>query len=268
MRVVRVDLDVRNLFDGPVENRPGRGASAPGRHRIGVARCLHPSGRKPVVGHEMQKRAVKLIDLAELRFAEARRALCDRLENRLRIRRRLADDAQDLARRRLLLECLGDVAIACLQFREQANVLDCDDRLIGEGRHELDLLVAEGVDPHLPQHDDAEQRIALQHGHGQQRAVSRQLLDLAALIAGLGQDVVPVDRPALLAGDSGYRTGTEGNRMIAQIVEHFRPRAVSRRKTQQLAVEPVDVAMLGAAQSRRAGDHRVEHRLQSQTPTG
>ncbi len=56
------------------------------------------------------------------------------------------DHAQDLARRRLLLERLGQVAVARLQLVEQAHVLDRDHRLVGERRHQLDLLVRERLD--------------------------------------------------------------------------------------------------------------------------
>ena len=45
----------------------------------------------------------------------------------------LADDAQDLARCRLLLERFREVAVARLQLLEQAGVLDGDHGLIGEG---------------------------------------------------------------------------------------------------------------------------------------
>ena len=37
-----------------------------------------------------------------------------------------------------------EVAVAGLELLEQADVLDGDDGLVGEGRHELDLLGANG----------------------------------------------------------------------------------------------------------------------------
>ena len=49
-----------------------------------------------------------------------------RVEDRLEIGRRAGDDAEDLARRRLLLQRL-------LGLVEQPHVLDRDDRLVGEG---------------------------------------------------------------------------------------------------------------------------------------
>ena len=63
------------------------------------------------------------------------RALGDRVEHRLHVGRRAADDAQDLGRRGLLLERL-------LGLVEQAHVLDRDHRLVGEGLQQRDLACA------------------------------------------------------------------------------------------------------------------------------
>ena len=54
------------------------------------------------------------------------------------------DDAQDLARRGLLLERLGQLAVPRLELLEQPYVLDRDHRLVGEGPEELDLALGEG----------------------------------------------------------------------------------------------------------------------------
>ena len=54
-----------------------------------------------------------------------------------------ADDAQHFRRRRLLLQRLGEVGRALAQLVEQPRILDGDDRLVGEGRDKLDLLVGE-----------------------------------------------------------------------------------------------------------------------------
>ena len=46
---------------------------------------------------------------------------------------RLANDPQDFGGRRLLLQSLGEIAVARLQFFEQAHVLHGDHRLVGKG---------------------------------------------------------------------------------------------------------------------------------------
>ena len=60
-------------------------------------------------------------------------ALDDGVEDRLHVRGRAADDAEHLGRRRLMLQGLPQFRIALLKFLEQADVLDGDHRLIGEG---------------------------------------------------------------------------------------------------------------------------------------
>src|SRR5262249_29710873 len=67
----------------------------------------------------------------------------DRVEYGLRIGLRLADHAQDLARGRLLLQGLGQIAVAHLQLFEEAGVLDGDDGLVGEGLEERNLRIGE-----------------------------------------------------------------------------------------------------------------------------
>ena len=74
------------------------------------------------------------------------RALDDGIENRLHVRRRAADDAEHLGRRRLMLQRFAQFCVALLDFLEQAHVLDRDHGLIGEGFEKCDLLFGEGPD--------------------------------------------------------------------------------------------------------------------------
>ena len=69
------------------------------------------------------------------------------LEHRLQLARRARDHAQHLGGRGLLLQRLGQLARARLHLVEQPHVLDRDHRLVGEGGHQLDLLVGERAAP-------------------------------------------------------------------------------------------------------------------------
>src|SRR5262249_50300238 len=69
-------------------------------------------------------------------FAQASRRLDQRIENRLQIECRAADDLEYVGGGGLLLEGFA-------QLVEQARVLDGDDGLSGEGLDELDLLIIE-----------------------------------------------------------------------------------------------------------------------------
>ena len=72
------------------------------------------------------------------RIAQPRGILRNDIQHRLNIRRRAGDDAQDFARRRLLLQRL-------LEFLKQPHVLDRDHRLVGEGFKQFDLRRGEGT---------------------------------------------------------------------------------------------------------------------------
>src|SRR5262245_48892428 len=67
---------------------------------------------------------------------QAYRAVSDGVEDRLDVSVRLTDHTQDLARCGLLLQSL-------LRLIEEAHILDGNDRLIGKGCHQIDLLVRE-----------------------------------------------------------------------------------------------------------------------------
>jgi len=64
-----------------------------------------------MVSHEVEQLSVVSEDAGDLRIAEARRAVRDGVKDRLDIRRRAGDHAQNLARRRLLLEGLRQGAL-------------------------------------------------------------------------------------------------------------------------------------------------------------
>src|SRR5207249_3493275 len=66
----------------------------------------------------------------------------DRVEHRLDVQRR-AHRPTDLAQCRQLLDGTGQLACPRLQLLEEADVLDGDHRLVGEGLQQLDLVVGE-----------------------------------------------------------------------------------------------------------------------------
>ena len=75
-----------------------------------------------------------------------RGALDDRIEDRLNVRGRAADDAEHLGRCRLMLQGLAQFRVALLQFLEQPHVLDRDHGLVGKRFEQVDLLVGEWTD--------------------------------------------------------------------------------------------------------------------------
>ena len=108
------------------------------------------------------------------RVAPRSRAIVSK--HRLQVEGRAADDLEHVARRRLLLERFGQLAGARLHLLEQPHVLDGDHRLVGEGLHQLDLLVAERPAPRRGQCTSTPIGLALAHQrNGEDRARSRRL---------------------------------------------------------------------------------------------
>src|SRR4030095_1681843 len=63
------------------------------------------------------------------------RALDDRVEHRLHIRRRATDNTEHLGSRRLMLQRLAQLRVAFLKFFEQSNIFDRDHGLSSESFH-------------------------------------------------------------------------------------------------------------------------------------
>src|SRR5262245_61927894 len=146
--VLRIELDVRYVDDGAFEDRPARPRRPAWGDRPNTT-CLFPRGRSPVVcGHHVDQFAIEGPEHTEDGVAQPRSAFDDRIEDRLNVRRRTADDAQNVTRCRLSLESL-----LCLV--KEAHILDGDDGLIGEGLHELDLPFGKRLSFDSPDHDHA-----------------------------------------------------------------------------------------------------------------
>ena len=100
-------------------------------------------------------------------------AFHDRIEHRLHVGRRAADDPQDLRGRGLLVERLGDLAVARLQLLEQPRVLDRDHCLIGEGLQQRDLFLGELTDGGAADVDRADAASLPEHRGEENRSVAR-----------------------------------------------------------------------------------------------
>jgi len=92
-----------------------------------------------VVGDQMHQLAIEAIDTAVRGIAQAPGILHDRLEDGLHIGLRTTDDGQDLARCGLPGEGDGKFLVPRLELLEQADVLDGNHGLVGEGLEQRDL---------------------------------------------------------------------------------------------------------------------------------
>src|SRR5262245_33266681 len=98
-----------------------------------------------------------------------RRALDDGVEDWLHVRRRAADDAENLGRLRLMLQSFSQFRVAVLQFFEQPHVLDSDDGLVGEGLKKRYLLVCKRTSLHAANQDRSKRNSLAEHRNSESR---------------------------------------------------------------------------------------------------
>ena len=144
-------------------------------------------------------------DVDMLGFAEMLCSLGDGVEHRLNIRWRPRDDIEHAADRRLKLQRLLQIFGARLHLVEQSGILDRDDRLIGEGRHQFDLPVREGLYLRPHQRNDADRgRIQLQ-GDAECGAIFPGALIVQRDVFRIGQAIRQVNGLLLECGPADQR---------------------------------------------------------------
>src|SRR5262249_53062632 len=147
-------------------------------------------------------------------------------------------------------------------------VLDGDDGLSGEVLHQLDLFVGKWKDLLATECDRANQHIVLEHGDGENRAITGEL-DTC------NHERMPRDigRYRLDVGDVSHLLGgaETPERRVRGRSQHWiarsrldvgRGRAVRGHHAKAVAVTEVEVAERGLAEPHRVFQHRFEYRLE------
>ena len=114
-----LDVDRPTLERGPRRDRMPSGPDRVTRYELLVL------WRHVVGGRHTNEIAIVSVDESPFRFAQPRRRFSERIEHRLQVKGRAADDLEHVGGGRLLLQRFA-------QFVEQAGVLDGDDGLGGE----------------------------------------------------------------------------------------------------------------------------------------
>ena len=145
------------------------------------------------------------------------------------------DDLQNVGGRRLLLERLGDVrmslcegVVLLLELREQPHVLDGDHRLVGEGRHQLDLRLGEWSHLRSPDRQCPDRYSLAQHRHGQHRSQVEHRLHGIAVLRIL-RDVGDVDDPTLQHGPAGRDLAPGRRGKVVRVLSTSRRREAEGR---------------------------------------
>ena len=160
-----------------------------------------------------------------------------------------------------MLARLRELAALVLDFVEQADVLDRDHRLVGEGLHQGDLLLGERLHLKPVDGDGPYQLIALEH-RNRERSANEVHVARNIVVFGIGLDVGDLNRPPFETGARRYAVPPERNRIPIDLVLVLRSGVEGGDRPQDLTVEAEDVGPFGFTQSYRTLRHAVEHRLQ------
>src|SRR6185295_12592511 len=100
-------------------------------------------GRGAMVGDAVVHVTVAPENETLVRSAESSCALDERVQDRLEIERRAADDLENIGSGSLLFQRLGEGLIAHFKLLEQPDVLDGDDCLVSKGSEQFNELMRE-----------------------------------------------------------------------------------------------------------------------------
>jgi hypothetical protein len=160
----------------------------------------------------------------KITVAQAPPALRDGIEDGLNVYRRATDHAQDLARRRLLLEGFDNLSMSLckrevlfLQLGKEADVLNGDYGLVGEGLQQLDLPLGEQACLGAPEEDHPDCLICAKEWYTEHRASTvapREVATLGKLVR-YGLQIGDVDRTPLEHHAATKNAPDQGNGDLA-----------------------------------------------------
>src|ERR1700722_4059560 len=203
-----------------------------------------------------------------IRFAQSRRALDNRLEDRLDMFRRTADDPEYLRHRRLPLQRLAQIVGALAQLVEQPRILDGDHGLGGEIRQQLDLFGREWANLLAKNAESADELILLEHWHDDKAARARNIdkphnRRIAGCVTRLARNIGDVDN-LFYRGDppKGDIPAWTKYRVATIFFGPCRRRPVDRRQSKCIRIIKEQISELGPADARGILKHGLEYRLQ------
>src|SRR5215472_16132020 len=188
----------------------------------------------------------------------------NRIEYRLYVRLRAADDTQDVAGRGLRVERRPQLTVARLQLREQAHVLDGDHGLVGERLQQLDLLLRKWFDDSSCDRDRPDGAALTKHRHGQDGTEHTEGGDyvwIGVVIRDLH------DRCLQNASRRRTRAARSLRERLTDGFDFFGRTAVLGGEVDQLTVEPVNPRQIRLAEQRRRPGDGIEGLLHSRRRT-
>src|SRR5262249_6910621 len=135
-------------------------SSAARRNRQGLNEAL-VFGRVSRVGYQSVELSFAAENESHRGIAEMRSGLDERVQNRLELRHRSADDLEHIGGSGLLLQRFA-------QLIQEPGVLDGDDGLLREVRDQFDLLIGEWPDFLTIDRNSADEFVILEHRHNEE----------------------------------------------------------------------------------------------------
>src|SRR5262245_1915200 len=136
--VFRIGEHVRNVYNPALQRDTSRDSISAGGNRM-LPHVFFQLRRVSVASRNAIDVAITKENEVVLRLAQPSCRLHERIEHRLQIEGRAADDLEHVSGHRLLLQSFGQISVPCLHFLKQPRVLDRDDSLAGERLKKLDL---------------------------------------------------------------------------------------------------------------------------------
>ena len=168
------------------------------------------------------------------------------VQHRLDIRGRAADNLQHVAGRGLVLERFLEIARAGVQFVEQADILDRDDGLVGEGLKQVDLPLRKRLDL-AARYGDCADRIAVLQDRHREHGAHPRLQDGPQRIFGVRGSIGNVrDFPSQNGARRRALPAGRDRKVTLDGLEDIGRPPVMRDKMDQRSIEPENAACLSA----------------------
>jgi hypothetical protein len=213
----------------------------------------------------MVGRALGPPDVHDIRFAQSRGRLDKRIEHRLQIECRAADNLEHVGRGGLLLQRFTQIVRALTQLVEQPSILDGDDGLAGEIGEQGDLLVGERTNFLAIDDDDSNELIVFEHRHSDLGANATKLDcgDRRRVPFGINSCRCKVGGLQCLLGSNHLAERTARRRMeriVSARLEECRWHFVRRDHAKSALAIEKEGAEIGLAEPRPVRQHGLEDR--------
>src|SRR5262249_17673403 len=186
----------------------------------------------------------------------------ERLQHRLEIKSRAADDLEHVGSSGLLPKRLAQLLRARLYLIEQPPIPYCNHRLVGKGCDEFNLLVGEWPHCVSPQGDDPNRRSFSQERDAKKRTKAATLACPPIRVFRIGQSVGDVNDFAFEQDAPGYRCSVDSRWVTGRVLSGLSREPIARFKVVSFALRSTYDDRVGLAKARRRFDECVEHRLQ------